>query len=160
MRKAEKVVSDKAIQHVRSVVKVDSPSDSFTYRMLSIGCGDGSFDARVIQAIAEQFPNVKIHYIGTDIDKDICQKAKEVLKALPNVKIDIETFVFDFKGVDDFKDRIPPCDLVMASHVLYYMRDVKKALSDVQSLKKENGKVEYIGSATKLVQGRLVNDLL
>ena len=118
-----------------------SPSDSFTYRMLSIGCGNGSFDARIIQAIAKQFPSIKIHYIGTDIDKGNCQKAEEVLRALPNVKIEIETLVFDFNDVDDFKDQIPPCDLVTSAHVLYYMKDVKKALSDAQSLKKENGKV-------------------
>ena len=108
--------------------------------MLSIGCGNGAFDARIIQAIAEQFPTVKIHYIGTDIDKDNCMKAEEVLKALTNVKIEVETFVFDFNNFDDFKDRIPPCDLVMASHVLYYMKDVKKALLDAQSLIKKNGK--------------------
>ena len=140
MRKAEQVVASKACERLRST-KVDSSTDSFTFTMLSVGCGDGTFDAKIIQAIAERFPKVKIRYIGTDIDKEICQKAEQVLGDLTkNVAMDIETLVFDFKDVDDFKDRLPPCDLIMASHVLYYVRDVKKALTDIQSLKKQNGK--------------------
>ena len=108
IKKLEEAMRKKICEHIRSTIEADRSSD--TYRMLSIGCGNGLFDARIIQTIAEQFPSIKIHYIGTDIDKDTCQKAEGVVKTLANVKIEVETFAFDFKDVDDFKDQIPPCD--------------------------------------------------
>ena len=108
------------------------------FRMLSIGCGDGLFDSKILQVITDRFPAVKIHYTGTDIDEQICQKATELLSALKNVEVEIR--VIDFQQMDSSKNtEFSPCDLVLAAHVFYYMRDIKKALSDAQMFRKTNG---------------------
>ena len=110
-----------------------------SFRILSIGCGDGRFDTNVLHAITDKFPEVKVHYIGIDIDQQSCQNTKETVSALKNHNVMVETFTVDFEKIDLFKDRIPPCDLVIASHVFYYMKDLKKALSDARALRKDDG---------------------
>ena len=67
------------------------------------------------------------------------------MSALKNDNITVETIAVDFEKIDVFKEKIPPCDLVIASHVFYYMKDLKKALSDAQALRKEEGRsrIEY-----------------
>ena len=111
-------------------------------RILSIGCGDGTFDIKILQTITNRFPDWKIYYVGVDVDRKFCQQARELLNALKNVEVEI--IVLDFEQMDFSKVEIPPCDLVLAVHVLYYMRDIKKALSDVQRLRKPDGKVYII----------------
>ena len=128
---------DKACSLVKSYTTTQM-LDSF--RILSIGCGDGRFDTNILQAITDRFPDVKVHYIGIDIDQQTCKNAKETVSALKNRNVMVETFTMDFEKVDLFKDKIPPCDLVIASHVFYYMKDLKKTLSDARALRKDDGK--------------------
>lgn len=94
-----------------------------------------------------KYPGIKIHYTGIDIDKDTCQKAMEVLSALKtSQEISIKIITMSFEDIDDsFKAEISPCDLVLAIHSLYYAKDMRKALTDLQSLTKTNGKV-YIST--------------
>ena len=108
-----------------------------SFRIFSIGCGDGTFDIKILQTITERFPDVKISYTGTDIDEKFCEQARELLGAIKNVEVEI--VVEDYQKVDPSKFNIPPCDLVLAIHVFYYMRDITKALIDAQNFKKEDG---------------------
>ena len=107
------------------------------FRIFSIGCGDGTFDIKILQTIAERFPDVKVSYIGTDIDETFCQQARELLGSIKNTEVEI--LVGDFQEIDPSKFSIPPCDLVLAIHVLYYMRDITKALIDAQKFRKNDG---------------------
>ena len=136
MERSTRLLADKACQLVTShgATLTEEP-----FRILSIGCGDGSYDATIIQAIADQFPSLSIHYIGIDIDEQCLQKVDNEFKVLKNHGVTIETFAVDFEEVDSFKSRIPPCDLVIAAHMFYYMKDIKKALSNAQMLKKDKG---------------------
>ena len=140
MNTLHRVVGEKACGLVKSYTTT-AMTDSF--RILSIGCGNGRFDTNVLRAITEKFPEVKVHYIGIDIDQQTCQKAKETVSMLKNDNITVETFIADFEKVkiDLLKEKIPPCDLVIASHVFYYMKDIKKALSDARALRKNEGKL-------------------
>ena len=108
-----------------------------SFRIFSIGCGDGTFDIKILQTIADRFPDVKVSYIGTDIDEKFCQQARELLGAVKNTEVEI--LVEDFQEIDPSKLNIPPCDLVLAIHVLYYMRDITKALVDAQKFRKHDG---------------------
>ena len=105
--------------------------------MFSIGCGDGTFDIRILQTMAERFPDVKVSYTGVDIDKKFCQQARELLGSVKNTEVKI--LVEDYQKIDPSKFNIPPCDLVLAVHVLYYMRDITKALVDAQKFRKQDG---------------------
>ena len=106
-------------------------------RILSVGCGDGSFDVKILETISSRFPDTKVQYVGTDIDKKTCEQSKEVLSAIKNVEV--EFMVLDFQQVDPSKLELPPCDLVLAIQVLYYMKDLNKALSNLQLLTKPEG---------------------
>ena len=108
-----------------------------SFRIFSIGCGDGTFDIKILQTIAERFPDVKVSYIGTDIDEKFCQKARELLGSVKNTYVEI--LIEDYQEIDPSKFSILPCDLVLAIHVLYYMRDITKALIDAQKFRKQDG---------------------
>ena len=115
-----------------------------SFRIFSIGCGDGTFDIKILQTIAERFPDIRVSYIGTDIDKKFCEQARELLGSVKNAEVEI--IVEDYQEIDLSKFNIPPCDLVLAIQVLYYMRDITKALIDAQKFRKQDGvcTIEYI----------------
>ena len=139
MAEADRVLAEKTCQLVKdhTATSMDKP-----FTILSIGCGDGSNDVKILQAIIDKFPEVSIHYIGTDIDEQTCQKAATVLGALKSQNVTTEFLMFDFDEIDSFKSKIPPCDLILAIHMFYYMENVRKALMDVKELLKDNGKHE------------------
>jgi ubiquinone/menaquinone biosynthesis C-methylase UbiE len=91
----------------------------------------------MLQTIAERFPDVKVSYTGTDIDEKFCEQARELLGSVKNVEVEI--IVEDYQEIDPSKFNIPPCDLVLAIHVFYYMRDITKALVDAQKFRKQDG---------------------
>ena len=91
----------------------------------------------MLQIIAERFPDVKVSYIGTDIDEKFCQQARELLGSVKNTEVEI--LVEDYQVIDPSKFNIRPCDLVLPIHVLYYMRDITKALVDAQKFRKQDG---------------------
>ena len=125
-----------------------------SFRIFSIGCGDGTLDIRILQIIAERFPDVKVSYIGMDIDEKFCEQARELLGSIKNTEVEI--IVKDYQEIDTSKLNIPPCDLVLAVQVFYYMRDITKALIDAQKFRKPDGmviKIIYcaIGSSATLM---------
>ena len=60
------------------------------------------------------------------------------LKANNNVAIKIITM-----DMHSLKAEIPPCDLVLAIHVLYYAKDITKVLADFHALLKTDGKLFF-----------------
>jgi SAM-dependent methyltransferase len=105
---------------------------------LSIGCGDGIFDAIILQAMISKYPDIKLDYTGIDTDEDICQKAREELDTLKktNDKIEIRILKMD---VHSLTSEIQSCDLILAMQSLYYAVDLRKVLTDVHGLLKTNG---------------------
>jgi SAM-dependent methyltransferase len=114
---------------------------------LSIGCGDGTFDAIILQAMISKYPDIKLDYTGIDTDEDFCQKARvsEGLGALKKTsdKIEIRILKMDMHSLTS---EIPSCDLILAMHSLYYAVDLRKVLTDVQALLKTNGNFFVCGS--------------
>ena len=141
MNKAERAVAEKACQ-VLAESQASTSSASKPFRILSIGCGDGTFDAKIIQAMIRKYPDVKIHYTGIDIDKGACDRAKEEVGVLKdNHEVEIKILAMDFEDIDSIKTEISPFDLVLAVHSFYYMKDLRKAITDAQTLTKaDHGK--------------------
>ena len=108
-----------------------------SFRIFSIGCGDGAFDINILQIITERFPDTDIYYTGIDIDEKYCQQARELLSSLGNVKVEI--LVKDYQQIDPSKIEVSPCDLVLAIDILYYMKDITKALINAQAFRKSDG---------------------
>ena len=136
-KKTEIVVSEKACQLLTE--SRTSKTSAEPFRILSIGCGDGTFDMKILQAMINKYPDIKIDYTGVDIDKESCQKATEELSALKkNNKVAIKIVTMD---MNSFNTEIPPCDFIFALHVLYYAKDLRKVLADVHALLKTDGKL-------------------
>ena len=83
------------------------------------------------------YPDIKIDYTGIDIDEESCQKAMKKLKEKLNDKVAIKIIAMDMHSINV---EIPPCDLVLAVHVLYYAKDLRKVLADICALLKTDGK--------------------
>ena len=105
-------------------------------RFCSIGCGDGRFDKRALLGLFEKNPDLKVHYIGIDINEFSCQKAKTLLGSLENVDVEIHV-----ANVEEFEsdELIRACDLVIAVHSLYYLASLNKGLSTGLALLKPTG---------------------
>ena len=111
------------------------------FRILSIGCGDGTLDAKILQAMISRHPDVKIDYTGMDIDEEICQNAMMELSAMNtkfNDKIAIRMLTMDINSIN-LMEVGPSCDLILALHVLYYAKDMRKVLSDIHTFLKPEG---------------------
>ena len=141
-KKAEIAVSEKACQHVAESQTSKISADSEPFRILSIGCSDGDFDAKILQEMINKYPDIKIDYTGIDIDEASCQKATEKLSALKNDKVEIKIITMD---MNSFNAEIPPCDLILAMHVLCYAKDLRKVLADICALLKTDGKFCILG---------------
>ena len=88
-------------------------------------------------------PDVKIDYTGIDIDEEICQDAMEDLSALKtkfNDKVAIRILTMDINSFNSVEVG-PPCDLILALHILYYAKDMRRVLADVHTLLKPEGTI-------------------
>ena len=144
-KKVKFAVTEKACQALsESQASRTSAACAEPFRILSVSCGDGTFDAIVLQAMISKCSDMKIHYTGIDIDEDTNQKAMEELSALKtkfNDKVEIKIMTMDMHSL---KEEIPPCDLILAIHVLYYATDLRKVLTDVHALLKTDGKCLFM----------------
>ena len=106
-----------------------------TFRICSIGCGDGYFDKEVLTQLLRKYPHLDIQYLGLDVNKFSCQRAQELLGSLEGVQIKILAKDIQHASPADFE----PCDLVIAVHVLYYVESLKDAISCALKVVKPNG---------------------
>ena len=144
-KKVKFAVTDKACQILtESQVSNSRTSASEPFRILSIGCGDGIFDAIILQAMISKHPDIKLDYLGIDIDEGTCQKAREELSVLKKTsdKVKIRILKMDMHSLTT--EISASCDLVLAIHSLYYAIDLRKVLTDVHALLKTDGKLLFM----------------
>ena len=69
---------------------------------MSIGCGDGTFDAIVLQAMINKYPGIKICYTVIGIDEDTCQRAMKELSPLKtdSGKVEINVLNMDMNSLN------------------------------------------------------------
>ena len=113
-----------------------SKSSPSVFRICSIGCGDGKLDQQVLTKISEKFPNVRIHFCAFDVNELFVEHAKESLRHLNNVEVEILA-----RDIESVGNEFAPCDLVLCVHVLYYAKSLERALSNVLQLVKKDGEV-------------------
>ena len=106
-----------------------------TFQLCSIGCGDGEFDKRVLTKLTKAFPNVDLQYVGVDVNELSCQTARETLKLIQGVKVEVTQCDLQQLGPGDLK----PCDLIIMVHVLYYVEAIQPVLSYTLKLLKPAG---------------------
>jgi 2-polyprenyl-3-methyl-5-hydroxy-6-metoxy-1,4-benzoquinol methylase len=116
------------------------------FRICSIGCGDGTFDQKVLSGISEQFPSIKLQYMGVDVNEVSCQRARELLASLSNVEAEVLVRDIEQLAVADIK----PFDLVIAVKILYYVNSLEAVLSNAIRMTKPSGLLVAIHVNDKL----------
>lgn len=104
------------------------------YKVLEIGCGNGALWSKNINLLDKE-----INITLTDVCEDMINSSKKNLSNYSDI--------FNFKIVDPYN--IPfedeSFDLVIANHILFYMRDVDKVLREIKRVLKLGG---YFYSST------------
>ena len=104
------------------------------YKVLEIGCGNGALWSKNINLLDKD-----ISITLTDVCEDMINNAKKNLSNYSDI--------FDFQIVDPYN--IPfeneSFDLVIANHILFYMKDVDKVLNEIKRVLKIGG---YFYSST------------
>ena len=104
------------------------------YKVLEIGCGNGALWSKNIDLLDKD-----INITLTDVCEDMVNNAKKNLSNYSDV--------FDFEIVDPnnipFEDE--SFDLVIANHILFYMKDLDKVLKEIKRVLKVGG---YFYSST------------
>lgn len=98
------------------------------YKVLEIGCGNGALWSKNIDLLDKD-----INITLTDVCEDMVNNAKKNLSDYSDV--------FDFEIVDPnnipFEDE--SFDLVIANHILFYMKDLDKVLKEIKRVLKVGG---------------------
>ena len=127
--------TDKVVQRVVDCVgEMLSKSSPSVFRICSVGCGNGKVDLQLLTKISEKFPDLRIHFSGFDVNELLLEHAKETLQQLKNVEVEIAA-----KDIESDGNEFPPYDLVVCVHVLYYMKSLDQALSNMLQLVKKDG---------------------
>lgn len=106
-----------------------------TFQLCSIGCGDGEFDRRILSRLTTAFPNVRLQYVGVDVNEVSCQTARELLKQIQGVEVEVKRRDLQQLNPGD----LSPSDLIIVVHVLYYVEAIQPVLSYTRKHLKPTG---------------------
>ena len=102
---------------------------------LSVGCGAGDLDEKILAAGKEHASFVS--YVGLEPDTRQCERfiSRMVLESDRNIRVEAHNTCFEqFTGQHRF-------DLVLMVHSLYYMDDPRLAIEDALNLLNESGRL-------------------
>lgn len=130
LRRSSSTMAEVARKHLSEKVKqwsLDSIFNERPFRILSVGCGDGNLDLKLLQDLSGI---VNVEYIGLEVN---ATSAQIFLDEIHKCKI------FDGKGLS-FEIKIQSAeilpsagdgfDLVLMSHVLYYFKNKVEIVKD------------------------------
>ena len=103
--------------------------------ILSIGCGAGDLDVKILAAGKEQAVNIS--YVGLEPDSQQCERfiARMKNENDPNTQIEVHNTVFEqFTEQRHF-------DLALMVHSIYYMDDPERSIDNALKLVNESGRL-------------------
>ena len=105
--------------------------------VLSVGCGDGSLDARLAASLVRQAPGRPVRYVGIDPWIGSAELFNSRMTALGATELDSHAYVasFDDSPVDE------TFDVVMFVHSMYYVADVATTLRAALALLRPGGEL-------------------
>lgn len=107
--------------------KIDIPQGS---KVLEIGCGDGSLWSKN----TDRIPNGCQLYL-TDASKGMLEDSRRNLKEVKG------KFLFEVANAEQLPYEDSTFDVVIANHVLFYVKDIKKAFLEVKRVLKKGGRL-------------------
>lgn len=102
---------------------------------LSIGCGAGELDEKILAAAKEHASSVS--YVGLDPDSEQCERFISRMVVENDRSIRVEAHSSSFEHFEEQRR----FDLVLMVHSLYYMNDPRLALENALNLVSESGRL-------------------
>ena len=107
------------------------------FRVLSIGCGDGTIDHNWLSVVVKKFPDVRFQYVGVDVNEQACNITEEKLNTLKHTEVSV--YCRDItQGLSE-----SPFDLILAVSSFYYLSSPEQALQVCKGLISPEGIVDY-----------------
>ncbi|MBY4013034.1 methyltransferase domain-containing protein [Rhodococcus fascians] len=105
--------------------------------VLSVGCGDGSLDARLAAGLVLRAPGRTVRYVGIDPWIGSTELFAATMAALEAAELDAHAYVasFDDAPVDE------TFDVVMFVHSMYYVADLRATLHAALALLRPGGEL-------------------
>ncbi|KQU47031.1 hypothetical protein ASG84_07770 [Rhodococcus sp. Leaf278] len=105
--------------------------------VLSVGCGDGSLDARLAASLVQGVPGRAVRYVGIDPWPGSAELFTAKMAALEATELDSHAYVasFDDSPVDE------TFDVVMFVHSMYYVADLRATLRAALGLLRPGGEL-------------------
>ena len=93
------------------------------WRILSIGCGNGSLDLPLLRLVTDRFPNLHVHYEGLDPSCSRLDDFRKTSSSMNQTHHRIILHQVDFEHYEDPINESDRFDLILCARVLYYMHD-------------------------------------
>jgi SAM-dependent methyltransferase len=122
--------------------------------ILSVGCGDGSLDARLAAGLVAAAPGRPVRYVGVDPWEGSAALFAERMAALdaPELSVEVHVAAFADATVSEM------FDVVVFVHSMYYVADVGTALRAALALLRPGGEL-WVLNAPKAALNALVDVL-
>lgn len=140
----EQVTSQRIVAHaLRSAKQAGG-----VIRVCSIGCGDGTLDRIILEALKE----IKVQYVGLDMDEQVIEGAMETLSDIPP-PIELKAIAADYEDIDALKLlALEPFDLIWMVNCTYYAASLIPLIEGALELLKPSGNMLIISSSKQSLE--------
>ncbi len=142
----KKILASKDMQEIKDSKK---PEDEKKFRILELGCGDGTLWKEVLGELSEQ-----VEITLSDVSRGMLRDARRNLNTI-KTKCKVTYENFDCHKIPHKDESF---DLVIANHVLFYCEDISKVCKEVRRILNPQGR--FICSTYGNRHMKEVNDLM
>ena len=115
-----KSACDQILAHVQ---RSDNPQ---SYRICSLGCGNGKLDKQILQQLTERCPGVKFEYVGLDSNQASLEVARSTMTDMRHAKLEYH----DIEGDVEALSKYSKFDAVIVVHLMCYLKSGVSMLSN------------------------------
>ena len=139
---SERVISQTIVKKAKELIESSSLKE---FRICSVGCEDGSLDKVVLEELSKTCPLVEFHYIGVEMDEQVCEAAEDKLTDVSsNVHTDFVVKDYEELSKEDFTDAF---NLIFMVNCTYYASSLETLLKGSVELLKPSGELMIISSS-------------
>ena len=110
LRNSHVMISQKTVEKAKVLIQ---PAGGF--RIHSIGSEDGFLNKLVLSELSKAFSSIKFHYMGIEMDEQVCDAAEGNLSGVANVELN-----WSQKIMELLRDDFAPFDLMLMVNCTYY----------------------------------------
>lgn len=142
----DKTVPDWVLKEVRKTVELAQDKSSF--RICSVGCGDGSLDKQILTELAVSNPSLEIQYVGVGLCEQGCEEVEGELEGLAENVI-VQVVAKDYAELS--KEELGTFNCVLMVSCLCYSTAPEATLKAVLELVKPEGELIVVSSSRQSV---------